>query len=149
MCKVSTVHSTTPIRCEICENFFSASLFAGYIFLKSPKLPRSTPQNLNGPPVVEKGRFLFANKSLFHLASIAEIDGGISKFVPPLSGNLALNNNAIISFDRSHIGQPRSKTRRNCKIKKFIFAVQWSLLLCSLFWYHHLVWELSIWAITW
>ena len=113
----------TPIRCEICENFLAASLSAGYIILKSPKLPRSTPQNLNGPPVVEKGRFLFANKSLFHLAIIAEIDGGISKFVPPLSGNLALNK-AIISLDRSHIGQPRSKTRRNCKIKKLIFVVQ-------------------------
>ena len=34
--------------------------------------PLPHPQNSKGSPVVEKSRFLFANKSLFHLAIMAK-----------------------------------------------------------------------------
>ena len=63
------------------REFFRCKSLCGIYVSQITQAPRSTPQNLNGPPVVEKGRFLIANKSLFHLAIIAEVDGGISKFV--------------------------------------------------------------------
>ena len=63
----------------------------------------------------------------------------ISKIVPLLSGNLASNKakqGHIIRQPSHQRGQPRSKARRNYKIKKLFFAAQWSFSLCSLFWYH-------------
>ena len=89
MCKVSTVHSMISFskrRFEVkyARFFRPKSLCRIYIiFLKSPKLSCPTPQRSNGPPVVVKGRFLFAK----------------NKFVPLLSGNPALKE--AISFDRS------------------------------------------------
>ena len=101
-----------------------------YYISKSSKPPaHPIPQNPNGPPAVEKRQIPVCKQLFIPFSYYSKNQLDISKFVQLFSGNLALNK--AISFERSHIDQPRRKTRRNCKTRNFICCAVKPLALQS------------------
>ena len=106
------------------------------IYFWSPKLPCPTPQNSNGPPVVEKRQISVCKQIFIPFSYYSKNRLNISKIVPLLTGNLASNKakqGHIIRQPSHQRGQTRSKTRRNYKIKKLFFCCPMKLLALQSF----------------